>query len=57
MSELAENCFQLFTRVDNGRTRRNGFKLEEGIFRLDIGEVLYYESGEVLEQAAQRGYG
>ena len=21
------------------------------------GEVLYYESGEVLEQAAQRGYG
>ena len=24
---------QLFTRVDNSRTRRNGFKLKEGRFR------------------------
>jgi len=24
---------------------------------LDVGEVLYYESGEVLEQVAQRGCG
>ena len=49
---------QLFTRVDNGRKRRKCFKSRKGRFRLDIkGEVLYQESGEVLEETAQRGCG
>ena len=31
-----EEGSQLFTRVDNGRTKENGFKLKEGRFRSDI---------------------
>ena len=31
--------------------------MKEGRFRLDVREKLYYETGEVLVQAAQRGFG
>ena len=48
---------KLFERVDNSRTRGNGFKLKEKIYVGCEGEILCQESGEVLERAAQRGCG
>lgn len=43
-------------RACSNRTRSNGFKLDKGIFTLDIKEEIHIESGKILKQIAQ-GYG
>jgi len=49
---------RLFTRACCKKTKCSGFQLKEGRFTLDGKEEFFYsESGETMEQVAQRGGG
>lgn len=39
------------------RTRGNTYKLKEGKFRIDVGEVFHFEGGILLAQTVQRDCG
>jgi len=48
----------LFMQIDRDRTRQNGFKLKEGRVRFRCWQEIHHlESGEALEQAAQKSCG